>query len=196
MKNEANLNSSNIVTTSYSKMVYNSLPTKTKNGTKPNEANLKPISNTTKPSDISGKGVFLLPLICKNEPNFPDPRNTATPCSGSPYSNLLSELRQKSKPKANPIQTQSKPISNTTKPSFLLGNSAKLKTLLLRNKANFNSLKLTATTCCIGTYNDLKTKPKNGANPNKPNFFTTSEPLLQFLPFISGCGIVSWNIIL
>ncbi len=45
MKNKANFNSVKLTATSYSERAYNDLSPKTQNGTKPNKANLKPISN-------------------------------------------------------------------------------------------------------------------------------------------------------
>ena len=56
------------------------------------------------------------------------------------------------------------------KPSLFSGEPALSKNLFMRNKANFNGVKLTATSCCKKAYNDLSPKTKNGTNPNKANF--------------------------
>ncbi len=74
--------------------------------------------STTKPSLFLGEPSFSSTLICKNKPNFPDPGITATPCSSSPYSNLLSELQQKNKPNTNPISTPQNPHFYWEKPHF------------------------------------------------------------------------------
>ncbi|HEG43316.1 MAG TPA: hypothetical protein ENH94_04620 [Phycisphaerales bacterium] len=39
----------------------------------------------------------------------------------------------------------------------------------MKNEANFNSIKLTVTSCSRGGYNDFAPKTQNGANPNKAN---------------------------
>ena len=59
------------------------------------------------------------------------------------------------------------------------GNSAISQTLYLRNKPNFNHSNITATSYVTVAYDTSQTKPQNGANPNKPNFFTTSKPLFS-----------------
>ena len=72
-------------------------------------------------------------------------------------------------------QQKMKQSQSTTKPSLLLGIIPKSQNLFLRNEPNFNTLKLTATTCPAMVYNDLQTKPKNGTNPNEPNL----KPILN-----------------
>ena len=106
MKNEANLNSSNSTTNPCYTVSYDDLQPKNKKGTKPNEANLKPIPNTLNPHFFQGKPSFSLPLICKNKPNFPTQRITATTCKRDTYNDLHPQTNQKSKPNPNPIQTQ------------------------------------------------------------------------------------------
>ena len=64
---------------------------------------------TTKPSLLLGEPANSSTLICKNEPNFPDPGNTATPCSSSPYNDLLPEFRQKKRTQNETKRTQFKP---------------------------------------------------------------------------------------
>jgi hypothetical protein len=96
-------------------------------------------------------------------------------------------------------------FENTTKPSLFSGEPPFPGNLLLRNKPNFNHSNITATSYMTESYNALQTKPKNGANPNKPNFrrsrrslgedgyITTSIPLFSsslwpsvFLFFLCG----------
>ena len=63
MKNEANLNSQKFTATPYNIGGYNDFHPKTQNGTKPNEANLKPISEMENPRPSKNKKM-------ENEPNF------------------------------------------------------------------------------------------------------------------------------
>ena len=68
-----------------------------------------------------------------------------------------------------------------TKPSLFSGESLVLRNLFLRNKPNFNHSNITATSYITVVYNTYKTKPKNGANPNKPNLkpiSSTTKPSL------------------
>ncbi|KKK56447.1 hypothetical protein LCGC14_3064440, partial [marine sediment metagenome] len=115
LRNKANSATSKLTITYCSRGTYNDLQTKPQNGANPNKPNLKPISNTLKPSLFPEKPSFLLPLICKNKPNFTNPRITATYCSRSAYDDLLPELRQKNKPNTNP-----------NKPNFLLSTFYRL----------------------------------------------------------------------
>ena len=62
-----------------------------------------------KPSLFQRIPVFLKILFLGNKPNFPDPGNTATPCSSSPYNDLLPEFRQKKRTQNEPKRTQFKP---------------------------------------------------------------------------------------
>ncbi|HEG42847.1 MAG TPA: hypothetical protein ENH94_02245 [Phycisphaerales bacterium] len=124
MKNEANLNSQKFTATPYNIGTYNDFHPKTQNGTNPNEPNFK----TPFPSPDSDGGdkkcraqatrretslflgtpSFLLPLICKNKPNFQTQRNTATPCSGGTYNDFYPPAHKKSKPNSNPIKANFK----------------------------------------------------------------------------------------
>ena len=96
MKNEANLNNRKFTPTPYNIGGYNDFHPKTQNGTKPNEANLKPISEMENPR---------LPKDKKNgkRTQFRQPNSTATSCYKETYNAL--------QPKRNePKRTQLKPI--------------------------------------------------------------------------------------
>ena len=169
LRNEPNLSSQKFTTNPCGIEGYNDFHPKTKNGTNPNEPNLKPISNTTKTSLQIGKGVNSSTLICKSKPNFPTQRIAATSCSGCTYINLHPQTHKKSKPNPNPIKANLKLISNTLKPSLFQDRTALLRNLFMRNKANFNRPNLTANPCSRYTYNDLHPKTQNGTKPNKAN---------------------------
>ncbi len=59
--------------------------------------------------------------------------------------------------------------SNLRNPQLKVEKPALSQNLFMRNKPNLNNSEFTANPCDMGGYNDLQTKPKNGANPNKPN---------------------------
>ena len=68
-----------------------------------------------RPSGIAGASslfqwipVFLKTLFLGSKPNFPNPRNTTTPCSGSPYNDFHPQTNKKSKPNPNPIKANFK----------------------------------------------------------------------------------------
>ncbi len=118
--------------------------------------------STTKPSLFLGEASFTVPLLEKTNPIL-TPKISLQPLILQWFTTISFKIPQKKR-------TQLKPILTPLKPSLFSGETSFSGNLFLRNKPNLSSLKLTATTCCMGTYNDLQTKPKNGANPNKPNF--------------------------
>ncbi len=106
LRNEPNFISIKFTATSYTTVGYNDLQPKPKNGTKPNEANLKPIPNTLNPHFFWESPRFYYPLICKSKPNFKSLELSATSCSGYTYNDFHPQTNKKSKPNPNPIQTQ------------------------------------------------------------------------------------------
>ncbi len=128
MKNKANFKSIKFTTTPCNIGGYSDLHPETQNGTKPNKANLRqsrrslgedgnPIlarrpvgvvifTNTTKHSLLLGEPSFLEQLFLESKPNFPNPRPILTRETERAYNNLRPQNHKKSKPKANPIQTQ------------------------------------------------------------------------------------------
>ena len=70
------------------------------------------------------------------------------------------------------------------------GKGAFSHNLFCRNEPNFNCSISTATSYNKRVYNASHPKPKNGTNPNEPNFFTTSKPhfsakLFSEIPWIT-----------
>ncbi|MCK5581605.1 MAG: hypothetical protein KAJ18_10085 [Candidatus Omnitrophica bacterium] len=61
-------------------------------------------------------------------------------------------------------------LQNTTKTSPLRDKIVILQNFFMKNKANFNSAKLTVTSCSTVNYNDLSPKTQNGTKPIKANF--------------------------
>ena len=59
----------------------------------------------------------------------------------------------------------------------------------MKNKANFNSTKFTATTCGIGGYNVFPPKTKNGTKPNKANLKPISKT--QKPNFSAACRVIA-----
>ncbi len=116
MKNKANLNSLNLTANSCCIGGYNVIRTKTKNGTKPIKANLKPIlkrearafSGNTLPKN----------LFMRNEPNFKSPKFTANPCNRTAYNTFSQKTKNGTNPITNPIRTQYEPNTNPIKPNF------------------------------------------------------------------------------
>ena len=103
MKNKANFNSINFTATSCSTATYNDLSPKTQNGTNPNEANLKPIPNTLKPSDISDKPANPQKLFFAKRTQFERPKSVASNCCRKVYDALQTKRNE-------PKRTQLKPI--------------------------------------------------------------------------------------
>ena len=62
--------------------------------------------STTKPPLFLGEASFLLPLICKNEPNFNTSNIIATSYITVVYNDLLPEFRQKKRTQNEPKRTQ------------------------------------------------------------------------------------------
>ena len=62
-----------------------------------------------------------------------------------------------------------------------ISSDIQAKNKKMRNKANLSSQKLTATTCSIGTYNDLHPKSQKGAKPINPitNAHTARFPITK-----------------
>ncbi len=108
----------------------------------------------------------------KNKANFKDPNLTATYYGTVGYN----VSHPKTQNGTNPNKANLKPISNTIKPSLLLGEPSFSRNLFLRNEPNFNYSNIIATSYITVIYNALQTKLQNGTNPNEPNFFTTSKP--------------------
>ncbi len=106
MKNEANLNKAKFTVTSCGRGAYSVLQPETQNGTNPNEANLKPIPNTLKPSLFSGKGTLSRNLFLRNKANFNHPNITPTPYDRVTYS----YLQPNPKNGTNPNKANLKPI--------------------------------------------------------------------------------------
>ena len=110
MKNKANFNSPKFTATSYSTVVYNAFPQKTKNGTKPNKANLKPISNTLKPSLLLGEPAISQNLFYGKRTQFQRVKSVASNCYRKVYDALLQKRNE-------PKRTQLKPIKANLKPN-------------------------------------------------------------------------------
>ena len=124
--------------------------------------------NATKPSLFSGEPANRVPLLEKTNPIL-TPQISLQPLILQWFTTLLFKIPQKKR-------TQLKPISNTIKPSLFLGETSFSGNLFLRNKPNFNHSNITTTSYITVVYNDSQTKPKNGANPNKPNLKPISKP--------------------
>ena len=110
-RNKPNFNTSNITATSYSTVGYNAFQRITKNGTNPNKANPKPISNTTKPSLFSGGSWVFKNTFSGKQTQFPESEN--------PYNYLQKRYLQRfTPPNQQKKQTQSKPKANPIKANF------------------------------------------------------------------------------
>lgn len=147
------------------------------------QQNTETPQNTTKTAPFLDKNMISANKNMKNKANLNRQKFTATSCSTVNYNDFSPKTQNGTKPnKANFRQVASKPwrrrmpISNTTKPSLLLGKRTLLGNLYLRNKPNFNHSNIIATSYTTVVYNDLQTKPKNGANPNKPNQSQFQKP--------------------
>jgi hypothetical protein len=115
MKNKANSNRQKFTATPCNIGGYNVFSPKTKNGTKPNKANLrqsrrslgedgKPISNTAKPSDIPGKGAFPQKLFFAKRTQFERPKSVASNCYRKVYNALLPKGNEPKRTQLNPIK--------------------------------------------------------------------------------------------
>ena len=135
----------------------------------------------------------------KNEANLNSVKLTATPCDRVTYSVSHPETQNGT----NPNEANLKPIFETENPLVFSAYLAKNKKM--KSKPNFKIAKShqISVFCTINRYfqaphvsKGIKSKPN--PNPIKPNlgYLFRGEPLLQFLPFISDCGTVPWNIIL
>ena len=85
-------------------------------------------------------------------------------------------------------QQKTETLQNTTEPSPFLDKNMISANKIMRNEANLNSQKFTATPYNIGGYNDSHPKTQNGTKPNEANFFTTSNPIFV-RNFGSGQGV-------
>ena len=102
MKNEANLKPNNLTATSCGRVTYNDFYPKTQNGTKPNEANLKPIlkrETRAFTGNTLPKNLFM-----RNEPNFKSPKFTANPCNRTVYNTFTPKTKNGTNPITNPIK--------------------------------------------------------------------------------------------
>ncbi|HEG44243.1 MAG TPA: hypothetical protein ENH94_09365 [Phycisphaerales bacterium] len=142
MKNKANLSNQKFTANPCGMEVYNDLQPKTQNGTKPNKANFFTTPNLLFVRSFG----FLQGASLRSSEVVQVVRRAMDDWLATPQGS-----------------------KRATKTSFFSGEPAFLQNLFLRNKANFNSVKLTATSYNTVAYNTSKTKPKNGANPNKPN---------------------------
>ncbi len=101
MKNKANLTRLNLTANSCSRGGYNVLRAKPQNGTKPNKANLTPISKWRTPrfpSETQAKNFFM-----ESKANFPNPSPILTPETKSAYINSHPQNHKKSKPNPKPV---------------------------------------------------------------------------------------------
>ena len=79
--------------------------------------------------------------------------------------------------------TKNQSFKFDTKPSNQIGKGAFSQNLFCRNKPNFNHPNITPTPYDRVTYSDLQPNPKNGTNPNKPNFRqVASKPWRRRMP--------------
>ena len=109
---------------------------------------------------------FLWIKIMKNEANFNSLKLTATTCNIGGYNDSHPKTQNGTKPNEANFFTSPRPHFNA---ELFAGNAHYLQNLFLRNKPNFNHSNITATSYVTLGYDTSQTKPKNGANPNKPN---------------------------
>ncbi len=120
MKNETNLNSLNFTTSPCGRGIYNVLHPEIQNETKPNEANLKPISETENPSCFQGRTALFQNLFLRNKPNFNDLNITVTSYGTTAYNDLHPKSQNGTNPnKANQSQFRDESINNHLQLSFL-----------------------------------------------------------------------------
>ena len=100
--------------------------------------------NTIKPSLFPDKHSFLLPLICKNKPNFKNQESNTTNCNSETYNDIFSKNHKKNKPKTNP-----------NKPNFRERKKRGARATRWENKPNTNP---------------IQTQSKAKPNPIKPNY--------------------------
>jgi hypothetical protein len=81
MRNKANLNKPKFTPTHCSRSTYGDLRPKSQIGTKPNKANLNPISKMESPAFRKNKKM-------ENEPNFPSPIAITTTCPRVTYNDF------------------------------------------------------------------------------------------------------------
>ena len=109
LRNEPNLSSQKLTANPCGIEGYNDFHPKTKNGTNPNEPNLKPILNTPKTSLLPDKPANLKKLFFAKRTQFERPKSVASNCYRKVYDALLQKgnepKRTQLKP-INPIQTQ------------------------------------------------------------------------------------------
>ncbi len=171
MKNKANLNSLNLTLNSCSRVVYNVFRPKTQNGTKPNKANLKPISKWRTPrfsSETQEKNFFM-----ESKANFfttPNPNFSAE---------LFSDTRLRQEPPAGckngdwlvpaegrvvPVPFFATAVQRSSRQKKPL-RSPRGENAIMRNEPNFNREASTLTHEITKDYNKL---PCNGRRKNEP----------------------------
>ena len=110
MKNKVNFNSVKLTATSYSERAYNDLSPKTQNGTKPNKPNLKPISNTIKPSLFSEESANPQNLFFAKRTQFQGVKSVASNCYRKVYNALQSKGNEPKRTQLKPIKPNPNPI--------------------------------------------------------------------------------------